>query len=218
MVKSRSIEKTAKTSFRKLENYEELGGGVSAVDAAKPSNVNRKNSNGGNNYKPLEPTSALTAEENENIRPGMSKANSNNNELHHYHEEIMHGGYDSNNEEDYDEHSGKYHNNNNSNSNNNGNDDVDDEEENHNSEDYEDDYDDEEEENSDEEDDDNGEIDDEDIWTIKPKLYAYYENQFKTMQPDLNGVITGSVAKPFFEKSKLPLTELSRIWFVKNFK
>ncbi len=51
-----------------------------------------------------------------------------------------------------------------------------------------------------------------DIWTIKPKLYSYYEKQFKTMQPNLNGFITGSVAKPFFERSKLPLNELSKIW------
>lgn len=55
-------------------------------------------------------------------------------------------------------------------------------------------------------------LDDDDIWTIKPKLYSYYEKQFKTMQPDLNGFIVGSVAKPFFERSKLPLNELSKIW------
>lgn len=55
-------------------------------------------------------------------------------------------------------------------------------------------------------------LDDDDIWTIKPKLYTYYEKQFKTMQPNLNGFIIGSVAKPFFERSKLPLNELSKIW------
>lgn len=55
-------------------------------------------------------------------------------------------------------------------------------------------------------------LDDDDIWTIKPKLYSYYEKQFRTMQPDLNGFIVGSVAKPFFERSKLPLNELSKIW------
>ena len=62
----------------------------------------------------------------------------------------------------------------------------------------------------DEEDDDD--LDDDDIWTIKPKLLSYYETQFKTMQTNLNGFITGAVAKPFFEKSKLPLAELSKIW------
>ena len=75
-----------------------------------------------------------------------------------------------------------------------------------------DDDDDDEEEEEDEEDDDDDDLDDDDIWTIKPKLYCYYETQFKTMQKNLNGYITGAVAKPFFEKSKLPLSELSKIW------
>lgn len=61
-------------------------------------------------------------------------------------------------------------------------------------------------------DDDDDDLDDDDIWTIKPKLYSYYEKQFKTMEPNLNGFIIGSVAKPFFERSKLPLNELSKIW------
>lgn len=43
-------------------------------------------------------------------------------------------------------------------------------------------------------------------------MKSYYEKQFKIMQPDLNGFITGSVAKPFFERSRLPLNELSKIW------
>lgn len=62
------------------------------------------------------------------------------------------------------------------------------------------------------EDDDDQDLDDDDIWTIKPKLLSYYEKQFRTMQPNINGLITGSVAKPFFERSKLPLNELSKIW------
>ena len=71
----------------------------------------------------------------------------------------------------------------------------------------------EEDEDEDEDDDeDEDELDDDDIWTIKPKLYSYYEKQFKTMQPNINGFITGAVAKPFFERSKLPLSELSKIW------
>lgn len=73
-----------------------------------------------------------------------------------------------------------------------------------------DEYDDDEEEDDD--DDEEDDLDDDDIWTIKPKLYTYYEKQFKTMEPNLNGFITGSVAKPFFERSKLPLNELSKIW------
>ncbi|KAL5010841.1 hypothetical protein ScPMuIL_013146 [Solemya velum] len=51
-----------------------------------------------------------------------------------------------------------------------------------------------------------------DVWTITDEQRMYYMNQFKTMQPDLSGVIVGSVAKEFFEKSKLPLKELSKIW------
>ena len=74
------------------------------------------------------------------------------------------------------------------------------------------DEDDEEDNDDDEDEDDDDDLDDDDIWTIKPKLYSYYEKQFKIMQPNLNGFITGSVAKPFFERSRLPLNELSKIW------
>ncbi|XP_059175043.1 ralBP1-associated Eps domain-containing protein 1-like isoform X8 [Physella acuta] len=51
-----------------------------------------------------------------------------------------------------------------------------------------------------------------DVWTITDEQREYYVNQFKTMQPDLSAVITGPVAKHFFEKSKLPVMELSKIW------
>ncbi|XP_005097964.1 ralBP1-associated Eps domain-containing protein 1 isoform X4 [Aplysia californica] len=51
-----------------------------------------------------------------------------------------------------------------------------------------------------------------DVWSITEEQRDYYVNQFKTMQPDLNAVITGPVAKHFFEKSKLPVVELSKIW------
>jgi hypothetical protein len=74
------------------------------------------------------------------------------------------------------------------------------------------DEDDDEDNDDDEDEDDDDDLDDDDIWTIKPKLYSYYEKQFKIMQPNLNGFITGSVAKPFFERSRLPLNELSKIW------
>ncbi|PAA53445.1 hypothetical protein BOX15_Mlig009592g2 [Macrostomum lignano] len=40
----------------------------------------------------------------------------------------------------------------------------------------------------------------------------YYANQFLTLCPSLTGRITGPVAKQFFEKSRLPPPELSRIW------
>lgn len=51
-----------------------------------------------------------------------------------------------------------------------------------------------------------------DIWSITDEQREYYTNQFKSMQPDLKGKITGATAKDFFEKSKLPLQELSKIW------
>ncbi|XP_064628229.1 ralBP1-associated Eps domain-containing protein 1-like isoform X3 [Lineus longissimus] len=51
-----------------------------------------------------------------------------------------------------------------------------------------------------------------DIWTISDEQREYYVNQFKAMQPDLTGVIVGATAKEFFEKSKLPVHELSKIW------
>jgi hypothetical protein len=61
-------------------------------------------------------------------------------------------------------------------------------------------------------DNDDQQIDDDDIYNIKPELRKYYEEQFKTMQPDLSLFITGSVAKSFFEKSGLKAHELSKIW------
>ncbi|KAK3098749.1 hypothetical protein FSP39_022716 [Pinctada imbricata] len=51
-----------------------------------------------------------------------------------------------------------------------------------------------------------------DVWAINDEQRDYYTKQFQTMQPDLNGTITGAVAKEFFEKSKLPVQELSKIW------
>ncbi|CAE1318285.1 REPS [Acanthosepion pharaonis] len=51
-----------------------------------------------------------------------------------------------------------------------------------------------------------------DVWTISKEQREYYVKQFKTMQAELNGVILGSIAKEFFEKSKLPVHELSKIW------
>ncbi|XP_013415466.1 ralBP1-associated Eps domain-containing protein 1 isoform X2 [Lingula anatina] len=52
----------------------------------------------------------------------------------------------------------------------------------------------------------------EDIWMISDEQKEYYVKQFRTLQPDLNGVILGAVAKDFFEKSKLPNDVLSKIW------
>ncbi|KAI0240795.1 RalBP1-associated Eps domain-containing protein 1 [Lamellibrachia satsuma] len=51
-----------------------------------------------------------------------------------------------------------------------------------------------------------------DIWSINDEQREYYTNQFRTMQTDLTGVISGAVSKEFFEKSRLPVQELSKIW------
>ncbi|XP_053563372.1 ralBP1-associated Eps domain-containing protein 2 [Bombina bombina] len=54
--------------------------------------------------------------------------------------------------------------------------------------------------------------DSEDPWRITEEQREYYTNQFITLQPDLKSFISGSVAKNFFTKSKLPIPELSHIW------
>nr|1FI6_A Chain A, EH DOMAIN PROTEIN REPS1 [Mus musculus] len=54
-------------------------------------------------------------------------------------------------------------------------------------------------------------------WKITDEQRQYYVNQFKTIQPDLNGFIPGSAAKEFFTKSKLPILELSHIWELSDF-
>ncbi|CAL4095964.1 unnamed protein product, partial [Meganyctiphanes norvegica] len=36
--------------------------------------------------------------------------------------------------------------------------------------------------------------------------------EFQSLQPDLHALVSGTAAKEFFEKSKLPVTELSKIW------
>jgi len=88
----------------------------------------------------------------------------------------------------------------------------DDESNNHNEDEDDEEEEDDDDEDEDDEDEDDDDLDNDNIWTIKPKLLKYYEKQFKTMQPNLNGFITGAVARPFFERSKLPVDELSKIW------
>ena len=56
-------------------------------------------------------------------------------------------------------------------------------------------------------------IDEEELWKINTDQLSYYKAQFKTLHPDPNGLIGGSQAKSFFEKSRLPTAELSHIWY-----
>ncbi|XP_055043409.2 ralBP1-associated Eps domain-containing protein 2 [Misgurnus anguillicaudatus] len=51
-----------------------------------------------------------------------------------------------------------------------------------------------------------------DPWRITEEQRDYYTIQFRSLQPDLNALILGTVAKNFFTKSKLPIPELSHIW------
>ncbi|RXM99552.1 RalBP1-associated Eps domain-containing protein 2 [Acipenser ruthenus] len=51
-----------------------------------------------------------------------------------------------------------------------------------------------------------------DPWRITEEQQEYYTMQFKSLQPDLSLLISGSVAKNFFTKSKLSIPELSHIW------
>lgn len=50
------------------------------------------------------------------------------------------------------------------------------------------------------------------LWTITEEQREYYTNQFRSLQPDPSGQLAGSTARMFFEKSKLPVHELRKIW------
>lgn len=50
------------------------------------------------------------------------------------------------------------------------------------------------------------------VYQIMPEQRDYYIKQFRAIQPDLNGLITGHAAKVFFEKSRIPVEELRHIW------
>ncbi|CAF1149662.1 unnamed protein product [Adineta steineri] len=51
-----------------------------------------------------------------------------------------------------------------------------------------------------------------DPWTINTVQREYYTKQFKDIQPDITKLISGNIAKEFFERSRLLTTELSQIW------
>ncbi len=58
-----------------------------------------------------------------------------------------------------------------------------------------------------------GEGDVGDVWAMTEEQHEYYETQFKLLQPDLNGSISGNDARAYFEKSKLPVEDLRKIWY-----
>lgn len=51
-------------------------------------------------------------------------------------------------------------------------------------------------------------------WTITPEQRDYYCAQFRALQPDMNGLLAGPEARRFFEKSRLSVHELRKIWYV----
>ncbi|XP_050423958.1 ralBP1-associated Eps domain-containing protein 1 [Adelges cooleyi] len=50
------------------------------------------------------------------------------------------------------------------------------------------------------------------IWSMNEEQSKYYEEQFASLQPNPKALLAGSVARSFFEKSRLPLHELKEIW------
>ncbi|PSN57019.1 hypothetical protein C0J52_01727 [Blattella germanica] len=53
------------------------------------------------------------------------------------------------------------------------------------------------------------------VWTITEEQRDYYTAQFRSLQPDPNGLIAGPAARLFFEKSRLPVQELRKICSLK---
>lgn len=60
--------------------------------------------------------------------------------------------------------------------------------------------------------DDDHDIDLESVYQILPEQQEYYVKQFRSVQPDINGLLSGHIAKVFFEKSRIPVDELRHIW------
>lgn len=56
------------------------------------------------------------------------------------------------------------------------------------------------------------EIDLEYFYQISQTQKEYYLKQFRTIQPDVHGLVSGQVARVFFEKSRIPVEELRHIW------
>ncbi|XP_055542953.1 ralBP1-associated Eps domain-containing protein 1-like [Wyeomyia smithii] len=50
------------------------------------------------------------------------------------------------------------------------------------------------------------------FYQISQTQKEYYLKQFRTIQPDVHGLVSGQVARVFFEKSRIPIKELRHIW------
>lgn len=56
------------------------------------------------------------------------------------------------------------------------------------------------------------EMDLETVYHITGEQREYYLKQFRTVQPDVNGLVGGHAARVFFEKSRIAVDELRHIW------
>eukprot|EP00039_Didymoeca_costata_P029649 m.25671 g.25671 ORF g.25671 m.25671 type:complete len:524 (+) comp7729_c0_seq1:307-1878(+) len=55
-----------------------------------------------------------------------------------------------------------------------------------------------------------------DVWAIAPEDQARFNNVFKSLGPDANGILGGKRARQVLTKSKLPTAALCRIWEVSD--
>lgn len=50
------------------------------------------------------------------------------------------------------------------------------------------------------------------LWSVSVEQRRHYAQQFAQLQPDARGLLPGHVARLFFEKSRLPVSDLRRVW------
>ena len=58
---------------------------------------------------------------------------------------------------------------------------------------------------------------DKNVWAITNEQLKYYLTQFKSLQSNLHGVISGAQATHFFGRSYLPLKDLRKVWQLSDF-
>ncbi|XP_077300726.1 RALBP1 associated Eps domain containing isoform X2 [Arctopsyche grandis] len=54
------------------------------------------------------------------------------------------------------------------------------------------------------------------VWRVSPEQRLHYVGQFQLLQPDVHSLVPGSIARRFFEKSRLPVTDLRKIWLLSD--
>uniref|UniRef100_A0A0A9XAB7 RalBP1-associated Eps domain-containing protein 1 n=1 Tax=Lygus hesperus TaxID=30085 RepID=A0A0A9XAB7_LYGHE len=53
---------------------------------------------------------------------------------------------------------------------------------------------------------------DTEVFEMTPEQREYYRTQFISLKPSADGLLSGNIARSFFEKSRLPVIELRKIW------